>query len=50
MTHYKVIPITIKCSIDTKYYLYQMKPDGNLSGTLNLHAYSDADCVRDNII
>ena len=46
--HYKALLHAIKYPIDTKYYCYQMKPDGNINGPWELRGYSDADYTGDN--
>ena len=42
-SHYKALIFEIKYAIDTKYYLYQMKPDGNTNEPWELFGYRDAD-------
>ena len=43
MSHYNSLLHAIKYVIDTKYYFYQMKPDGNINGPREIFGYSDAD-------
>ena len=41
MSLYKNIIFPIKYTIDTQDYFYQMKPEGNLNGLLEIYGYSD---------
>ena len=48
MSHYNALICAIKYIIDTKYYFYRMKSEGNLNGPCELRYYSDADYAGDN--
>ena len=48
MSHYKALLRTIKYSIYTKDYCYQIKPDGNINGPWELRGCSDANYAGDN--
>ena len=48
MSHHKALLHEIKYAIDTKEYLYHMKPDVKLNGPLELRGYSDSDYAGDN--
>ena len=48
MSHYKALLRAIKYAIETKYYCFQIKPDGNINVTWKLHGYREAGYVGDN--
>ena len=48
-SHYKDVIRTFNYLIDTKYHLYQMKPDGNINGLWELNGYSDTYYAVDNV-
>ena len=50
MSHYKSLLREIYYLINTKYYFYQIKPEGNPNISWDIRAYSDADYAEDNNI
>ena len=50
MSHYKSFLREIEYVINTKYYFYQIKLEGNLNTSWDIRAYSDTNYVEDNNI